>query len=115
MSRRLSRYVSWANAMARYCSPQLSVRTPASPSYLATIRSKVFHGTNSISCANSVLPVFIGASSEGLRSMHRLQIVDSHFCHETRATPGFPSHHPQINRTLVTRLCEKLSEVMQHR
>src|SRR5271166_1320703 len=39
--------------MARYCSPQLSVRTRLSPSYRATIRLKVFHGRNSISWAKS--------------------------------------------------------------
>ena len=50
--------------MARYCSPQLSVRTRLSPPWRGTIRPKVFHGRNSITWANSVLPVFIGDSND---------------------------------------------------
>jgi putative transposase len=33
--------------------------------------------------------------------MLRLQIVDSPFCSETRAIPGFQSRRPSVNRTAV--------------
>jgi hypothetical protein len=58
MSRRLSRYVICANAMTRNCSLQRRLRTRASPPYRMTIRSKLVHGTNSMSCENSVRPRF---------------------------------------------------------
>src|SRR5271157_498006 len=87
--------------MARYCSPQLSVRTRLSPPYRATIRLKVFHGRNSISWAKSVLPVFIGDSRDHPGSLLRLQIVDTAFCSETRRTPGAQSRWPSVNRTAV--------------
>src|SRR5271157_2913330 len=88
--------------MARYCSPQLSVRTRLSPPYRATIRLKVFHGRNSISWAKSVLPVFIGDSRDHPGSLLRLQIVDTAFCSETRRTPGAQSRWPSVNRTAVS-------------
>src|SRR5271157_5855553 len=88
--------------MARYRSPQLSVRTRLSPPYRATIRLKVFHGRNSISWAKSVLPVFIGDSRDHPGSLLRLQIVDTAFCSETRRTPGAQSRWPSVNRTGVT-------------
>jgi hypothetical protein len=59
MSRRDSRQVSCAKAMTRNRSAQLRVRTPASPLYRSMMRPKVFQGTNSITCANSVLPTFM--------------------------------------------------------
>src|SRR5208283_3607376 len=93
----------WANAMARYCAPQLSVRTRLSPPYRATIRLKVFHGRNSISWAKSVLPVFIGDSRDHPGSLLRLQIVDTAFCSETRDIPRAQSRWPSVNRTAVTR------------
>src|SRR5271157_3931494 len=87
--------------MARYCSPQLSVRTRLSPPYRTTIRLKVFHGRNSISWAKSVLPAFIGDSRDDPGSLLRLQIVDTAFCSETRQTPGVQSRRPSVNRTPV--------------
>src|SRR5271165_3117180 len=87
--------------MARYCSPQLSVRTRLSPPYRVTIRLKVFQGRNSISWAKSVLPVFIGDSRDHPGSLLRLQIVDTAFRSETRKTPGAQSRSPSVNRTAV--------------
>src|SRR5271165_2180855 len=87
--------------MARYCSPQLSVRTRLSPPYRVTIRLKVFQGRNSISWAKSVLPVFIGDSRDHPGSLLRLQIVDTAFRSETRRTPGAQSRSPSVNRTAV--------------
>src|SRR6185437_14045407 len=92
---------SWANAMARYCSPQLSVRTRLAPPYRATIRLKVFQGRNSISWAKSVLPVFIKASRDHPGSLRQLQIVDTALCPETRITPGVQSRRLSVNRTAV--------------
>jgi hypothetical protein len=59
MSRSDSRQVSCAKAMIRNRSAQLRVRTPASPLCRSTMRPKDFQGTNSITCANSVLPTFM--------------------------------------------------------
>src|SRR3954453_600192 len=60
ISRKLSRYVSWANAIARYCSVHGNVCTEWSPRYRATIRVNVLQGRQSISCENSVFPAFMG-------------------------------------------------------
>src|SRR5271163_1720042 len=87
--------------MARYCSPQFSVRTRSSPPYRATIRPKVFHGRNSIKCAKRVLPVFTGASLENFQRMLRVQIVDTPFRSETGGIRGFQSFDPSVNRTAV--------------
>ncbi len=59
MSRSDSRQVSCANAMTRNTSAQFKVRTPESPLWRSMMRPKVFHGTCSITCAKSVLPVFM--------------------------------------------------------
>src|SRR6185312_10720288 len=88
--------------MARYCSPQLSVRTRLSPPYRATIRLKVFQGRNSISWAKNVLPVFIKASRDHPGSLRQLQIVDTALCPETRIIPGVQSRRLSVNRTAVT-------------
>src|ERR1700737_4145990 len=69
MSRRLSRKVSWAKAMAREGPAPDSVRPRGSPPYRATIRVNVLHGRKSISWAKSVLPLFTGASSETFRKV----------------------------------------------
>src|SRR6478736_4277246 len=75
MSRRRSRQVNWANAMARYCSAQDNVRTRQSPPYRETIRANVLHGRKSMSWAKSVLPLFTGTSSETFRKVpDRVQI-----------------------------------------
>src|ERR1700737_746558 len=75
MSRRLSRKVSWAKAMAREGPAPDSVRPRGSPPYRATIRVNVLHGRKSISWAKSVLPLFTSASSEIFRKVpDRVQI-----------------------------------------
>ena len=70
------------------------VRTPASPLCRSTIRPKAFHGTNSITCANSVLPTFM--RHPGLfkpasiaNKQPEIQIVDTHESLETRVSIGF--------------------------
>src|SRR6478609_6506608 len=98
--------------MARYCSPQLSVRTRLSPPYRATIRLKVFQGRNSISWAKSVLPVFIKASRDHPGSLRQLQIVDTALCPETRITPGVQSRRLSVNRTAVIGCNELRAKVM---
>jgi len=65
MSRRLSRYVICANAMVRNCSVQRRLRTRTSPPYFTTMRSKLVHGTKSMTCANSVRPAFTAMSPIG--------------------------------------------------
>src|SRR5664279_29685 len=76
ISRKLSRYVSWANAIARYCSVHGNVCTEWSPRYRATIRVNVLQGRQSISCANSVFPAFMGRPSpeKGRGNRRQLQI-----------------------------------------
>src|SRR5450756_211770 len=59
MSRRLSRYVTCANAITRKCSVQRSVRTPISPPYFTAMRSKLVQGTNSITCEKRVRPEYM--------------------------------------------------------
>src|ERR1019366_2128054 len=81
MSRSDSRQVSWENAITRNKSAQLSVRTPASPPWRSMMRPNVFHGTNSMPCANSVLPTFIlqpRSYKPGIiaNEQIRIQIVD---------------------------------------
>jgi len=56
-------------------SAQPSVRTPASPLCRSMLRAKVFHGTNSITCANSVLPTFMWRS----RSLNPESIANKHY------------------------------------
>src|SRR5437867_655793 len=106
MSRSDSRHVSWAKAMTRNRSAQPSVRTPASPLCRSMIRPKVFHDTNSMTCANSVLPTFMRhpgsvkpASIANRQS--EIQIVDTHESLETRVSIGFAAGWHQINRTLL--------------
>ena len=48
MSRRLSRHVSCAKAMARNCSAHDRARTPELPPWRCTMRAKVVQGTNSM-------------------------------------------------------------------
>src|SRR3954452_4227855 len=76
ISRKLSRYVSWANAIARYCSVHGNVCTEWSPRYRATIRVNVLQGRQSISCENSVFPAFMGRPSpeKGRGNRRQLQI-----------------------------------------
>src|SRR5271157_946831 len=62
MSRKLSRYVSCAKAMARNCSVQARVRTRRSPPWRSTLRAKVLQGRKSINWANSVLPGVMGGA-----------------------------------------------------
>ena len=58
------------------------VRTPASPLCRSMMRPNVFHGTNSITCANSVLPTFMRHSRSSnpesiANERHAIQIVDT--------------------------------------
>ena len=70
-----------------------SLRTPASPLCRSTMRPKVFQGTNSMTCANSVLPTFM--HHPGLfkpvsiaNRKPEIQIVDTHENLETRVNKG---------------------------
>src|SRR3954467_11172625 len=108
MSRSDSRQVSCAKAMTRNSSAQVRVRTPASPLCRSTMRPKVFHGTNSITCANSVLPTFMrhlgSVQPESIaNSPPGVQIVDTPESPETTANAGFTVGRQQIDRTLVLR------------
>jgi hypothetical protein len=106
MSRNDSRHVSCAKAITRNKSAQPSVRTPISPWWRSMMRPKVFHGTNSITCANSVLPTFMlvpGSFKPASIANWRLkiQIVDTHETLETRASTSFGACWIEINRTLL--------------
>ena len=57
-SRRLSRQLSGAKAMAPNCSAHDKLRTPALPESRCPMRVKLVHGTNSMIRANGVLPAY---------------------------------------------------------
>ena len=72
-----------------HAKPQSKVRTPASPLCRSMMRPKVFHGTYSMTCANSVLPMFILHPKLYKLEMianaqSKIQIVDTH---ESLVTP----------------------------
>ena len=48
ISRKLSRHVNCAKAIARNCSAHDNVRMPESPAWRCTIRAKLVHGKNSM-------------------------------------------------------------------
>src|SRR3982750_627426 len=77
--------------MALNCSVQGNVRPARSPPYRLTIRANVLHGRKSISCANSVLPVFMARSSpaEGRREPHGIQI-------DTTDSGRKSAHYPPV-------------------
>src|ERR1035437_4400562 len=92
--------------MIRNRSAQLSVRTPASPLCRSMMRAKVFQGTNSITCANSVLPTFMRHSRslnpESIANEHHaIQIVDTLNQLENLVITGLAGRTPRINRTPV--------------
>jgi hypothetical protein len=94
MSRNDPRHVICAKAITRNRSAQPRVRTAASPLCRSTIRPKVFHGKNSITGANSVLPTFMrhsGPFKPGSIANRKseIQIVDTHESTETRVSTGF--------------------------
>src|SRR5882672_507759 len=102
MSRKLSRKVNWANAMARYCSAQDNVRTRQSPPYRETIRVNVLHGRKSMSWAKSVLPLFTGASSETFRKVPDRVQIDTTLNRQNRVqNHPFIGRHRLLNRTAV--------------
>jgi len=112
MSRSDSRHVSCAKVMTRNKSAQPSVRTPAAPLCRSMMRPKVFQGTNSITCANSVLPTFMrhpGSIKSGSIANRRfaIQIVDTRELLETRVNAGFVVDSYQINRTLLILMLEE--------
>src|SRR5664279_3224298 len=90
---RLPVAASLLEAITRNNSAQPSVRMPTSPLCRWTIRPKVFHGTNSITCANSVLPTFMrhhGSFYPASIANRRfeIQIVDTHETQETSVSIG---------------------------
>src|SRR5271156_2671437 len=92
--------------MARYCSPQDSVRTRWSPLYRATIFTNVVHGTKSMSCANNVLPVYMCPSPEKIPEAlcpPPVQVDTVHFSPEATETDGFFRVSSTLNRTAVGR------------
>src|SRR5712692_8728865 len=106
MSRKDSRQVNCEKAITRNKSVQSKVRTPASPECLSMMRPKVFHGTYSMICANSVLPTFMrhprSSKPESIaNAQSEIQIVDTHESIETRISIGLAAALLQINRTLV--------------
>ena len=71
-------------------------------------RPDVFHGTYSMTCANSVLPTFMryprSSKPESIaNAQFEIQIVDIHESLATRAVIGFAPFRHHINRTLLKR------------
>src|SRR5208283_4487026 len=92
--------------MMRNKSAQPSVRTPASPLCRSMMRPKVFHGTNSIPCANSVLPTFMRPSGSSnpesiANKQHGIQIVDTQNSPENVARKEVVGGLSKLNRTVV--------------
>ena len=92
-------------------SAQPNVRTPASPLYRSMMRAKVFHGTNSITCANSVLPTFMRYSRlsnpESIANeRHAIQIVDTPNSLDVVVIKGLASPMSKMNRTAVRKINE---------
>lgn len=72
------------------------------------MRPKVFHGTNSITCANSVLPTFMRHSRSSnpesiANEPHAIQIVDTLNSMEIILGKGLAGSKCGINRTAVAR------------
>ena len=70
------------------------------------MREKVFQGTNSITCANSVLPTFMhhpGSLKPAsiANEQNEIQIVDTHESSGTRISIGIATCRREINRTLL--------------
>jgi hypothetical protein len=70
------------------------------------MRPKVFHGTNSITCANSVLPTFMrhlgSVQPESIANWpFGVRIVDTPESLETIANADFTAGRQRIDRTLV--------------
>jgi len=64
---------------------------------------KVVHGKKSMSWAKSVLPVFMGDSSEKFRiAPDKIQIDTTHFRPQPLAKSTLPRTHFVLNRTAVT-------------
>src|SRR5271166_473367 len=91
--------------MTRKCSAQDKVRTPLSPPWRATIRANVVQGRNSISCANSVLPAYIGESSpkNGRGQSRSVQVDTTENCRKALIGQSVPRRRASANRTAVIR------------
>src|ERR1700685_2271131 len=121
MSRRLSRYVICAKAMMRNCSPQRRLRTRTSPPYRVTIRSKLVHGTKSITCENSVRPTFTVRPPIGkighptANSQIQVQIDTKQNLLQLVATQGLFSTPLALNRTgMILRPNEMFHYLSRH-
>jgi antitoxin ParD1/3/4 len=80
------------------------------------MRAKVFHGTNSITCANSVLPAFMrpsgGWNPESIANeRHAIQIVDTQKLRQSLIDEWITRKLPQFNRTLVMQYATMQQEV----
>src|SRR3954454_23453147 len=67
------------------------------------IRANVLHGKKSVSCANSVLPVFMARSSpaEGRRGPHGIQIDTTDSGQKSKHYPPLIGDPRSANRTVV--------------
>ena len=84
------------------------------------MREKVFQGTNSITCANSVLPTFMRHSgllkpASIANERNEIQIVDTHESSETRINTGVSALQHQISRTLLIKSIEQQGQLLVHR
>jgi hypothetical protein len=82
-------------------------RLDASQLCVRSSSPKLFHGTNSITCANNVLPTFMpssGSLKPGsiAKPYQPIQIVDTPESSETILNTALTALPKQTNRTLVT-------------
>ena len=87
-SRRLSRQLSGAKAMAPNCSAHDKLRTPALPESRCPMRVKLVHGTNSMIRANGV---FNQTVWQPRRAVAATQSLDAGMCAPTAPPPPAPS------------------------
>src|ERR1700687_15017 len=93
----------------RKCSVQRSVRTPISPPYFTTMRSKLVQGTKSITCENRVRPEYMAAprlkNQNRVRSYRRNpnrgQVDTKKNAQETLMLQRYFTKSPSLNRTAV--------------
>src|ERR1700692_1787684 len=103
----------------RKCSVQRSVRTPISPPYFTTMRSKLVQGTKSITCENRVRPEYMAAprlkNQNRVRSYrrnpNRVQVDTKKNAQETLMLQRYFTKSPSLNRTAVNRNTKSLSPI----
>src|ERR1700675_4957721 len=105
----------------RKCSVQRSVRTPISPPYFTTMRSKLVQGTKSITCENRVRPEYMAVprlkNQNRVRSYrrnpNRVQVDTKKNAQETLMLQRYFTKSPSLNRTAVDKAGYRAAQIEQ--